>query len=63
MALADVYDALSSARVYKKSWDEKMVLEEIKKLSGIKFDPDLVDVFFDNLDIIRTIPSRYPDSK
>ncbi len=63
VALADVYDALSSARVYKNSWKEKKVLEEIKNLSGKKFDPDLVDVFFDNLDIIRSISSRYPDSK
>jgi response regulator RpfG family c-di-GMP phosphodiesterase len=61
VALADVYDALSSKRVYKDAWDEKSVLTEIRKLSGKKFDPELVDIFFESLDFIRTIPGRYPD--
>ena len=61
VALADVYDALSSKRVYKDAWDEQSVLSEIRKLSGKKFDPELVDIFFDSLDFIRTIPGRYPD--
>ena len=61
VALADVYDALSSKRVYKKAWTEKDVLHEIKDSSGKKFDPDIVDIFFDSLDIIRSISSRYPD--
>ncbi|RKX94919.1 MAG: phosphohydrolase [Spirochaetes bacterium] len=63
VSIADVYDALSSKRVYKEAWTEKDVLCEIKKLSGKKFDPDVVDVFFDALDVIRSISSRYPDSK
>jgi HD-GYP domain-containing protein (c-di-GMP phosphodiesterase class II) len=61
VALADVYDALSSKRVYKDSWEEKEVLKEIKDLSGIKFDPDLVDVFFESLDVIRSIKEKYPE--
>jgi len=63
VSIADVYDALSSKRVYKEAWTEKDVLCEIDKLSGKKFDPDVVDVFFDALDVIRSITSRYPDSK
>ncbi len=63
VSIADVYDALSSKRVYKEAWTEKDVLCEIEKLSGKKFDPDVVDVFFDALDVIRSISSRYPDSK
>ncbi len=61
VSLADVYDALSSRRVYKEAWTEKDVLDEIKNSSGKKFDPELVDLFFDSLDILRTVPSRYPD--
>lgn len=61
VALADVYDALSSKRVYKDSWEEKDVLKEIKDLSGIKFDPDLVDVFFESIDIIKSIKEKYPE--
>jgi len=45
VSLADVYDALSSKRVYKEAWTEKDVLCEIDKLAGKKFDPDVVDVF------------------
>jgi HD-GYP domain-containing protein (c-di-GMP phosphodiesterase class II) len=61
VALADVFDALSSKRVYKDAWDEKSVLAEIRKSSGKKFDPELVDIFFDSLDIMRSIAARYPD--
>jgi len=61
VAIADVYDALRSKRVYKEAWAEEDVLHEMQRLSGSKFDPDLVDVFFDSLDVIRSITARYPD--
>ena len=61
VALADVFDALSSKRVYKDAWDEESVLDEIRKMSGKKFDPELVEIFFESYDFIKTIPSRYPD--
>ena len=60
VALADVFDALSSKRVYKEQWEEDQVLEEIRKLSGIKFDPSLVDVFFEIYGNIKQITQRYP---
>lgn len=62
VALADVFDALSSRRVYKEAWNEKDVFEEIKKLKGTKFDPELVDIFFDILDVLQSIQARYPDN-
>jgi len=62
VALADVYDALSSKRVYKSAWDEDSVLDEIKKLGGSKFDPELVEIFFESIDFIRSIRRRYPDA-
>ncbi|MDP2682256.1 MAG: HD domain-containing protein [Deltaproteobacteria bacterium] len=61
VAIADVYDALSSRRVYKESWDESRVLETLKEDSGKHFDPDLISVFFASLDAIRSIAARYPD--
>ncbi len=61
VAIADVYDALRSKRVYKEAWSEEDVLHEIQHLSGVKFDPDLIDVFFDSLELIRSITARYPD--
>lgn len=62
VALADVYDALSSRRVYKEAWGEKEVHDEIRKESGRKFDPELIDIFFDSLDVIRSVGKRYPDA-
>ena len=61
VALADVYDALSCKRVYKEAWKEEDVLDEIKKLSGSKFDPEVVDAFFKCLPLIRSIAEKYPD--
>jgi len=63
VALADVYDALCSKRVYKEAWDEDSVLKEIRSLSGKKFDPELVDIFFGCLDVLRSISNRYPDEE
>jgi response regulator RpfG family c-di-GMP phosphodiesterase len=61
VALGDVYDALSSRRVYKDAWEEKDVLDTIEKERGKQFDPDLVDVFFEHIDVLRSIQQRYPD--
>ena len=46
-ALADVFDALSSARPYKKAWTFDETLEELRKLKGTHFDPKLVEAFED----------------
>ena len=61
VALADVYDALSSKRVYKEAWDETEVFEEIKNLSGKKFDPELVEVFLESIKEVRAIKTKYID--
>jgi HD-GYP domain-containing protein (c-di-GMP phosphodiesterase class II) len=63
VAIADVYDALSSRRVYKEAWSEKDVLDEIRKESGKKFDPEIVEIFFDRIDNIRALREKYPDVK
>jgi len=62
VALADVYDALSSARVYKEAWDENKVLSTITEERGSHFDPELVDIFFSKLDVLRSIQERYKES-
>ncbi len=45
VAVADVYDALTSERPYKRAWDPPAALEEIQRLAGTHFDPDIVDRF------------------
>ena len=59
VALADVYDALSSKRCYKEPWPEEKVLKEIEKNAGRQFDPSVVEAFFSCLDAIRAIKERY----
>lgn len=59
VCLADVYDALSSKRCYKDMWPEEKVLEEIARQKGKQFDPQLVDIFFENIDLINMAKKRY----
>jgi response regulator RpfG family c-di-GMP phosphodiesterase len=61
VAIADVYDALSCKRVYKEAWEEDEVLNEIKKLSGTKFDPEVADAFFKSLPVLKAIAEKYKD--
>lgn len=58
-ALADVYDALGSARSYKDAWPQHDVIEHIKKESGRHFDPEVVSAFLQIQDIIQAIGKLY----
>jgi response regulator RpfG family c-di-GMP phosphodiesterase len=61
VALADVYDALRSSRVYKEAWTEEKVLDEMRSMGGKKFDPELLEIFFEVLPNIKSISRKYPD--
>jgi response regulator RpfG family c-di-GMP phosphodiesterase len=61
VALADVYDALISIRVYKQAWLEEDVLKYIKEGAGKHFDPDVVEAFFSIYDVIKAIREKYAD--
>ncbi|ORC37931.1 phosphohydrolase [Marispirochaeta aestuarii] len=63
VAIADVYDALRSKRVYKEAWSEDDVLSEMRSMRGTKFDPELVDIFFEVLPSIQTIAEKYADKE
>ena len=58
-ALADVYDALSSDRVYRRTWPDADVVTWISQQKGRHFDPDLVDIFMDNLADFAAIRQTY----
>ena len=45
VALADVFDALINKRPYKDAWSRKDALDEMIKMTGTKFDPDVMDAF------------------
>ena len=46
-AVADVYDALTSDRTYRKAWPKAKALEYIKEQAGAQFDPGVVKVFLE----------------
>jgi response regulator RpfG family c-di-GMP phosphodiesterase len=61
-AIADVFDALNTERVYKKAWTLEEILDFFTLESGNHFDPKLVSLFFDNLPEILKIRAQYLDS-
>ena len=60
-AIADVFDALTTNRPYKKAWSESKALDYLKKESGKHFDPHLVNVFKDIFAEILKIKEQYKD--
>ncbi len=61
VAIADVYDALSSRRSYKEPWNQDMVFEELRRSAGTQFDPELVDIFSSQRELMESIRGKYPD--
>ena len=61
VALADVYDALISRRIYKGAWSETETLSYIKDQSGKLFDPEVVDAFLSIYDVITAIRNKYQE--
>jgi len=60
-AIADVFDALGSDRVYKKAWELDRILDLFKEQRGLHFDPILVDLFMKNLDEFLVIRDKYKE--
>jgi HD-GYP domain-containing protein (c-di-GMP phosphodiesterase class II)/CheY-like chemotaxis protein len=62
IALADVFDALSHKRCYKEAWSVQQTLQYLADERGRRFDPDLVDLFMQNLEGFLAIRDRYGDA-
>ena len=62
MAVADVYDALISRRVYKEGMPHEKAVQIIAEGRGSHFDPDVCDAFLANLPAFQQIAARYADS-
>jgi putative two-component system response regulator len=63
MAVADVYDALISRRVYKPPFAHDKAVEIIREGRGKHFDPEVVDAFLAIHEACRAIAERYADSE
>ncbi|MFO7652823.1 MAG: HD domain-containing phosphohydrolase [Candidatus Krumholzibacteriia bacterium] len=61
VALADVYDALTSRRVYKDPWEHRAALAAIRAKAGTQFDPELTEILLARPDELLAIRSAYPE--
>lgn len=63
VAVADVFDALTSVRPYKNAWEIEDAVKYIKNSSGSHFDPNCVEAFLKNWENVISIKRQYADKK
>jgi putative two-component system response regulator len=61
VAVADVFDALTSERPYKKAWDIEAAVDFLKAGAGTHFDPDCVNAFLEAWDDVMVIRERFQE--
>lgn len=62
VAIADVFDALTSVRPYKKAWSFEDALNLLIEEKGEHFDPELVDLFVDSIDEVKAIYKKFSEN-
>ena len=62
MAVADVFDALSSPRVYKPAFSFEEAINMIKEGAGKQFDPKCVEVFVESIAEVKKVMNKYKDA-
>ncbi|MBF0137724.1 MAG: two-component system response regulator [Magnetococcales bacterium] len=62
VAIADVFDAITSKRPYKKAWPMAEALELVKKEAGFHFDPRLAHIFLDIFPEIEKIHQQFAET-
>jgi putative two-component system response regulator len=60
-AIADVFDALTSKRPYKEPYPNEKALEIMREGRGTHFQPELLDLFFDNFAMVEEIQKQFRD--
>jgi putative two-component system response regulator len=61
VAIADVFDALATPRRYKRAFGIDETVEQMRSERGTHFDPELLDLFLDDLDELLFIRAAHPD--
>ncbi len=61
-AIADVFDALGSKRIYKDAWKDEDIFPYIQERAGTQFDPKLVEIFFEHLEEFLAIRDALKDA-
>jgi len=60
-AIADVFDALGSRRVYKECWSDERIFNLLREEQGKHFDPKLIDIFFEKFEKFNEIRNEFSD--
>ncbi|MCG8126004.1 MAG: HD domain-containing protein, partial [Candidatus Thiodiazotropha taylori] len=63
VAIADVFDALGNARVYKEAWSLERIVDYFKQQRGRQFDPQLTDLLLDNIEEFAALREIYSDER
>ncbi len=62
VAVADVFDALTSQRPYKPAWDNQQAIAHLKRLAGESLDIDCVQALIDNMPAVEEIQLRFKEA-
>jgi putative two-component system response regulator len=61
IAIADVFDALTTKRPYKNAWPVEEAIDHLKVQSGKHFDPQLLPLFLDRIDDVLKVKNQWAD--
>lgn len=62
VAVADIFDALTSKRPYKEAWDNDEAVEALKQMAGKKLDEDCVNALIENMDQVIEIQRQFKEN-
>jgi HD-GYP domain-containing protein (c-di-GMP phosphodiesterase class II) len=62
IAVADIFDALTSKRPYKEAWSNERAFAMLQEMSGLTLDPDCVNAILNNVDRIEEIQARFAEN-
>ena len=62
VAVADVFDAISSSRPYKRAWSMERVIDFLVDNTGSKFDGSVVGALLSRLDAVKAIQAQYVEA-
>ena len=62
VAVADIFDALTSRRCYKEAWTNEEAFDTLSTLAGEKLDRDCVNALLDNIDEVEKIQARFKEN-
>ncbi len=61
VAVADIFDALTSVRSYKEAWSNERAIQELRRLAGEKLDQDCVDALVNNIKSVEAIQRQFAE--